>query len=102
MPGDRDVAAIDDVLDEIALSAAGIWFKDDSRLCHLGSPPDVCLTIAARSAAAQAVAIANRVEIRVGVQEDQVFLDAAGPDSTLEYIADDAAIDATIVVADES
>jgi hypothetical protein len=34
--------------------------------------------------------------------EDHVFLDAAGPDSTLEYIADNAAIDATIVVADES
>jgi hypothetical protein len=41
-------------------------------------------------------------EIRVGVQEDHVFLDAAGPDSTLEYIADNAAIDAAIVVADES
>jgi hypothetical protein len=27
VPGDRDVAAIDDVLDEIALSAAGIWSK---------------------------------------------------------------------------
>jgi hypothetical protein len=60
------------------------------------------LTIAARSAAAQQSLLLNGVEIRVGVQEDHVFLDAAGPDSTLEYIADNAAIDATIVVADES
>jgi hypothetical protein len=35
-------------------------------------------------------------------RKNHVFLDAAGPDSTLEYIADNAAIGATIVVADES
>jgi hypothetical protein len=42
------------------------------------------------------------LRFRSASRKDHVFLDAAGPDSTLEYIADNAAIGATIVVADES
>jgi hypothetical protein len=32
--GEREVAAIDDLLDDVALSATGIRFEDDSQLSH--------------------------------------------------------------------
>jgi hypothetical protein len=32
--GNRDVAAMDDLFDDVALSTTSIWLEDDSRLSH--------------------------------------------------------------------